>query len=99
MSVFYETVLGLEPVGAGDTASRCFDIGGVVLCLQTGSMTMRDDQSPGPRMVFYVQDVPQMREQLSEQGVRLGKMHSFGQIVSCDGVDPEGNPFRLSNQA
>jgi catechol 2,3-dioxygenase-like lactoylglutathione lyase family enzyme len=97
MRVFYRDVLGLEETPSPDPACTNLDAGGMTLSLQSGSSFVRDNDAGAARIVFMVDDVDATRAQLVEQGVKLGKLKSFGNLASCDGTDPEGNPFRLSN--
>ena len=99
MSAFYRDVLGFSVTDSTDPAKACFDLGGVSLCLHATKTPMRDDDYIGPVLIFAVPDVALLREQLIEQGVRMGKLKSFGALAECDGRDPEGNLFRLTNQA
>lgn len=98
MAAFYRDVLGFEQIHTDEPGTICVNIGGIALCLHSGRAEMRDDEVPGPTLVFFSPDVAQLRDELIEQGVHLGKLKSFGSITSCDGSDPEGNPFRISNQ-
>lgn len=99
MAAFYHDVLGFPIVETPDPSKACFDLGGVLLCLHAAATPMRDDDYIGPVLIFTAPDVSLLREQLIEQGVRMGKLKSFGALTECDGRDPEGNLFRLTNQA
>ncbi|HWB53181.1 MAG TPA: VOC family protein [Tepidisphaeraceae bacterium] len=99
MAAFYRDVIGFSQMDAASSTELCFDAGGLMLCLRTAAAPMRDDQAVGPVLVFNTADVAQLRDQLIEQGVRMGKLKSFGSMVECDGRDPEGNIFRVANHA
>ncbi|HEY1686806.1 MAG TPA: VOC family protein [Tepidisphaeraceae bacterium] len=99
MTAFYRDVLGFPQLESDDPATVPFDIGIAKLCLHQAKAPMRDDDDTiGATMLFHVADVSTMREQLLEQGVRMAKLKSFGSRAECDGRDPEGNLFRLTNQ-
>jgi catechol 2,3-dioxygenase-like lactoylglutathione lyase family enzyme len=50
------------------------------------------------KIVFYAEDVPATREVLVERGASMDDVQSFGDLVLCDGSDPEGHQFQLSNR-
>lgn len=39
-----------------------------------------------------------LREELIAKGVKMYEPMIFGDLVLCDGDDPEGNPFQISNR-
>jgi predicted enzyme related to lactoylglutathione lyase len=51
-----------------------------------------------PKVVFWTADVAKTRETLAKKGAQLGKVKLFGDLHLCDGTDPEGNVFQLSNR-
>jgi catechol 2,3-dioxygenase-like lactoylglutathione lyase family enzyme len=52
----------------------------------------------GHKLVFAARDVTRARAQLIERGARLGPVRRFGKLHLCDGRDPEGNVFQISNR-
>jgi predicted enzyme related to lactoylglutathione lyase len=50
------------------------------------------------KIVFYAEDVEATRAHLLSRGVAMGAVRKFGQLVLCDGQDPEGNVFQISNR-
>ena len=61
-----------------------------------------DSPTGGPmnphKIVFHAEDVVETRTELERRGVRMGKVNRFGGLVLCDGVDPEGHRFQISNR-
>ena len=61
-------------------------------------------QSPtgGPnnphKIGFQADDVAAERARLVSKGVAMGVVRQFGSLTLCDGHDPEGHVFQLSNQ-
>jgi catechol 2,3-dioxygenase-like lactoylglutathione lyase family enzyme len=50
------------------------------------------------KIVFYCEDVAEVRAQLVAKGVKVGDVHTFGKLTLCDGQDPEGHVFQISNR-
>ena len=50
------------------------------------------------KIVFYAKDVEAAREELVSRGAKMGKVITFGELVMCDGRDPEGHAFQISNR-
>ena len=93
MTDFYENKLGLK-VLAREPDFVDFDAGGCKLALHAGM------SNPGRNKIcFYVADVARARKELIEKGIRMGKEPSPADTPQlCDGKDPEGNTFQLSNR-
>ncbi len=58
------------------------------------------DEKPqrAPKLVFRCDDVVAMREEFNGRGARFGKVKVAGELLLCDGKDPEGNALQLSNR-
>lgn len=50
------------------------------------------------KIVFYAEDVPAMREELIRHGASMGDVMTFGDLALCEGTDPEGHKFQISNR-
>ena len=50
------------------------------------------------KIVFSTKDVEGKRAELIRKGVKMGAVMKFEQLVFCDGTDPEGHKFQLSNR-
>lgn len=104
-SKFYREVLGLEEVPNPDHEALFieFDAGGCRIALHSGGVPSKAKRPP--KLVFYAQDVGATREWLVARGAKMGKvkqtdlkLHDGSDLSLCDGQDPEGNPFQLSNR-
>ncbi len=51
-----------------------------------------------PKLVFYSSDVAGTREVLIKRGAKLGQVKSGAGLDLCEGKDPDGNPFQISNR-
>ena len=90
---FYEKKLGLHPV-LRTPEFVDFEAGGCHLALHKGT------SRPGrTKICFYAADVSKARAELVARGVEMGKDPGHGEgLKLCDGADPEGNIFQLSNR-
>ena len=104
MRAFYRDVLGLQPTDEAkpDEWLR-FDAGGAALALH--AIPPHIDVAVGkPRtetaikFTFHAGDVTAERERLVARGARMGEVRQFGALALCDGTDPEGNVFQISNR-
>jgi len=50
------------------------------------------------KIVFYCEDVAEVRAQLVAKGAKVGDVRTFGKLTLCDGQDPEGHVFQISNR-
>src|SRR5688572_18107228 len=93
MTDFYEKKLGLTVVGREDGWVD-FDAGAIRLALHAGV------SNPGrTKICFYAADVSKARHELIERGIRMSADPGPGDgLKLCDGKDPEGNSFQLSNR-
>jgi catechol 2,3-dioxygenase-like lactoylglutathione lyase family enzyme len=95
MTAFYHDVLGLQQI-ADEVGWKEFRAGGCNIALHSGASVVG---SRAPKVVFYSNDVEEAREALSGRGARLGKLRSGDDLCLCEGKDPDGNPFQISNRA
>ncbi|MEO8558019.1 MAG: VOC family protein [Rhodospirillales bacterium] len=94
MTAFYRDVLGLT-LRTDIKGYKEFDAGGCGIALHNGSSV------PGrrpPKLVFPTKDVAKLRTELIARGAKLGKVMSGGGLMRCEGKDPDGNPFQLSDR-
>jgi catechol 2,3-dioxygenase-like lactoylglutathione lyase family enzyme len=94
IAAFYRDVLGLRQV-ADEAGWKEFAAGGCNIALHNGSSTVG---RRAPKFVFYSNDVAVTREMLLARGARLGKVKSGKGLDLCEGKDPDGNPFQISNR-
>ncbi len=94
LTAFYRDVIGLD-LKVNDSGWKEFDAGAVVIALHNG--TSEVGRRP-PKLVFYSSDVAGTREMLIQRGAKMGKVKSGSGLDLCEGKDPDGNPFQLSNR-
>jgi catechol 2,3-dioxygenase-like lactoylglutathione lyase family enzyme len=95
MVTFYRDVLGLE-LCRDEKGWKEFDANGCIIALHNG--TSRIGARP-PKIGFWSPDVAATREALVARGARLGKVMSGKGLTRCEGKDPDGNPYTISNRA
>jgi catechol 2,3-dioxygenase-like lactoylglutathione lyase family enzyme len=94
MVSFYRDVLGFK-LKTNDKGWKTFDAGSCEIALHGGA------SEPGarpPKLQFDVKDVAATREALIAHGAKMGKVLSKDGLDLCNGKDPDGNPFSLSNR-
>jgi catechol 2,3-dioxygenase-like lactoylglutathione lyase family enzyme len=94
MAAFYAGTLGLRQVTDEDGFKE-FDAGGCKIALHNGASEVG---ARPPKIVFWSDDVPAAREVLVARGANVGKVLSGRGLVRCEGKDPDGNPFQISNR-
>src|SRR5204863_5558386 len=94
MIAFYRDVLGLALV-KDEPGWKELDAKGCVIALHNGSSQV--GKRP-PKIGFWASDVAAARENLIGRGAKLGKVMSGGGLTRCEGKDPDGNPFSISNR-
>jgi catechol 2,3-dioxygenase-like lactoylglutathione lyase family enzyme len=94
MIAFYRDVLGL-PLVKDEAGWKELDARGCTIALHNGSSQV--GKRP-PKIGFWASDVAAARETLVARGARLGKVMSGGGLTRCEGKDPDGNPFSISNR-
>src|SRR5262245_56238695 len=104
LGAFYAQVLGLDVIEESEGWVR-LDAGGCALALHAISGPRAGGVGVGPRRVdgylkvaFYAADVAAERARLVAAGARMDEVKTFGEINLCDGLDPDGNVFQISNR-
>jgi len=109
MVAFYRDVIGLSVVPSRFDPAEfvVLDAGSAQLCLHqipeviARNIEISDPAAPrtkAPVKIMYVaEDVAGMRETLMARGVQMGAVQSFPPLEYCDGQDPEGNIFQITN--
>ena len=95
MATFYRDVLRLPPRRGGSELIE-FDAGGCFIALHSGSSAVG---KRAPKLVFYSKNVEATRDELVARGAKLGRVMSGPGLTRCEGKDPDGNPFQISNRA
>ncbi|HEX7694407.1 MAG TPA: VOC family protein [Sphingomonas sp.] len=98
MRDFYRDMFGLEVVeedeGWADMAA-----GGCNIAIHAAGKGAAGGDGAGPhKIVFHAHDVAAAREDLVARGAKMGPVKVFGDLHLCDGDDPDGNRFQLSNR-
>lgn len=71
------------------------DAGGIRIGLHAGGKAKKSSTS---KIVFFSKDVEATRKKLMAAGLKLSVVREFGRLRFCDGKDPEGNLFQISNR-
>jgi predicted enzyme related to lactoylglutathione lyase len=95
LTAFYRDVIGLR-LRLDDADYKEFDAGGCAIALHNG--TSRVGARP-PKMVFFARDVAKTRTELMARGAKLGAVLGKDGLIRCEGKDPDGNPYSISNRA
>jgi catechol 2,3-dioxygenase-like lactoylglutathione lyase family enzyme len=94
MAAFYRDVLGLKLI-QNDDGWKQFDAGACRLALHKGKSKVG---ARPPKMGFYAKDVAKTKAWLETRGAKLGEIKSFETISFCDGKDPDGNVYSITNR-
>jgi catechol 2,3-dioxygenase-like lactoylglutathione lyase family enzyme len=94
MVAFYRDVLGLK-LRKDDKGWKEFDANGCVITLHNGTSAV--GRRP-PKMGFWAKDVSAARDELLSRGAKMSKLMARDDFVRCEGKDPDGNPFYVSNR-
>jgi len=95
LTAFYRDVLGL-PLRVDEPGWKEFDAGGCGIALHNGTSAV--GKRP-PKLNFWSEDVAATRDALVARGAKLGKIMSRPGLTRCEGKDPDGNHFQISNRA
>lgn len=107
LAEFYRDVLGLQPVGEWTSEWAELDGGGCHLAFHQsyiqGNRGTHPTGSPNNphKIVFRVEDVDKARAELVAKGAKMEEVLRFpemGNLVFCDGTDPEGHRFQICNR-
>ncbi len=95
---FYRDVLGLKfkPSPDDPKAWLEFEAGACSIALHDGGVPNTSRRAP--KIGSYVEDVSAARAILVARGVKMGRVQSSDFHQFCDGKDPEGNAFQISNR-
>jgi predicted enzyme related to lactoylglutathione lyase len=95
---FYEQVLGLEVLEASsDKKWVKLRAGDFSIGVHSGGRPNKWRRAP--KLVFYSANVSKTRSDLQKRGAKMGVVKSSATLAFCDGKDPEGNPFQISNRS
>ena len=94
MIAFYRDVLGLK-LRKDEPGWKEFDASGCVIALHNGTSSVG---KRAPKLGFWAKDIAAAREELIGRGAKMSKLMSGGGLVRCEGKDPDGNPFSISDR-
>ena len=95
MVAFYRDVLGLK-LRKDDKGWKEFDAKGCIIVLHNG--TSEVGRRP-PKIGFWAKDIAAARHELIGRGAKISKLIERDGLVRCEGKDPDGNPFYVSNRS
>jgi catechol 2,3-dioxygenase-like lactoylglutathione lyase family enzyme len=96
---FYQKKLGFRKLKSRhfpETEWVEFDAGGCWFALHAAKKSGAF-QNNWNKIVMYSRNVPKRRTELIAKGVKMGEIFRFKDIELCDGEDPDGNRFQISN--
>lgn len=94
---FYRKMFGIKDgYIAGDKKWAELYAGDINIAFHAGGKKGRKELYP--KLVFYASDVTKARTALIDKGADMGKVIKSGDIHLCNGIDPEGNLFQISNR-
>ena len=100
---FYRVVFELELIEDTHSAGEwCeLDAGGCRLAFHKAYGADGPTGSPADphKLVFYATDVAALRDELLRRGAQMDEMQVTNGLMLCDGTDPEGHRFQISNRA
>lgn len=69
---------------------------GVNIAFHNGGFSGEKDRYP--KIVFYAKDVEKAKQMLIGRGADMGRVLELDGLALCNGIDPEGNVFQISNR-
>ena len=91
---FYRDVLGLE-LRKDEKGWKEFDARGCVIALHNGTSAIG---KRSPKIGFWAPDIAKARQELVGRGAKMTKVMAGGGLTRCEGKDPDGNPFSISDR-
>ena len=108
MTAFYRDVIGMQEAPGGSADWQVLTSDGAELALHAipkdVAAKIEIAEPPRPRhdvpvkVCFRASDPKAVREELLAKGVQMFESSGFGDLVLCDGTDPEGNMIQFSNR-
>src|SRR6516162_3915859 len=91
---FYRDVLGLK-LRKDNKGWKELDANGCIITLHNGATAT--GRRP-PKIGFWAKDVSAARDELLSRGAKMSKLVARDDFVRCEGKDPDGNLFYVSNR-
>lgn len=95
---FYRDILGFKISGKADPEWTEIDCGSCMIGLHKIHKAVNIKKETGVKIAFGVKDVAKAKALIESKGHKMGKIQTFGNLNFCDGKDPEGNKFQISNR-
>ncbi|HMR39752.1 MAG TPA: VOC family protein [Ignavibacteria bacterium] len=95
---FYRDILGFKITDKIDPEWTELDCGSCNIGLHKIGKTGNIKKETGVKIAFGVKDVAKAKALIESRGHKMGKIVTFGELNFCDGSDPEGNKFQISNR-
>jgi catechol 2,3-dioxygenase-like lactoylglutathione lyase family enzyme len=101
MAAFYREHFGLRPIPSPWPADEWqeLDAGGCGIAFHRAHGAGGPTGSPDNphKLAFACEDVAARRAALVACGVPMDELQTFGDVTLCDGSDPEGHRFQITN--
>jgi predicted enzyme related to lactoylglutathione lyase len=95
VAMFYKEAFDLKLISDINSEWIELDVGGCNLAFhKTKDRTLKNKT----KIVFGTSDVFRTKKLLEEKGIKLGKVSSIDNLNLCNGKDPEGNIFQISDR-
>ena len=94
MARFYRDILGLR-LRRDEKGWKEFDANGCVIALHNGASAV--GRRP-PKIGFWASDIALARQELIARGAKMSKVMVGEGLTRCEGKDPDGNPFSISDR-
>lgn len=95
---FYSTTFDLPLIGEMNDDWVEVQAGGCLLAFHKTTYNTEDKDDTGLKLVFGADYIEEERRRLIDLGLEMGAIQRFGDLAFCDGSDPDGNRFQLSNR-
>ena len=86
--------MGLK-VAKDEKGWKEFDANGCIIALHNGSSAV--GKRP-PKIGFWADDIAAARQHLVSRGAKMSKLMVGSGLTRCEGKDPDGNPFSVSDR-
>ena len=98
VAAFYRDVMGLSVIGEIDPEWTELDAGGCRIALHKAYGHGEGGEGSPVKIVFQCNDVPGTKAALEAKGVKMTDITAAHGVQYCDGGDPAGNRFQISNR-
>ena len=95
---FYRDILGFKIIDKIDPEWTELDCGSCMIGLHKIGRAGNVKKETGVKIAFGVKDVAKAKALIESRGCKMGKIQTFEKLNFCDGSDPEGNKFQISNR-